>query len=400
MDDATNTGLLRAVGARPWAVALTYLLLAIVFAALGTSGLWDTFSLIGERGSSWYTLATAVPACGAVLLKQRAPGIGLALAGAIFVADILTFGGLVPLLVLLELMNAYLLTLNAEQRKSALAPLVAVIAAFVIAALLLSGSVRTAMMVGLQFGALMGLAYWYANSIAQSRELVQLHRQRSEAAERLAVRDREAAVQSERDRMARELHDVVAGHIAAVAIRSEAALGLPRAESGDSAELSALRAVRDSSLEAHAALRSMIQVLRSGEAEFEASPGRSRLSELVDAANASGVRAELFDEITEELPASVDQTIGRVVQEGLANSVRHASGARVEVRLHAHPDRFDASVVSRGGEALASPSLPGSGMGLELLRERVRVLGGTLHAGPEEDGVWAVRAELPRGADR
>lgn len=385
---------LRELAARPWAVALVYLAIAVVLAALGWSGLWDSFSLLGTRGSSWYTLVTAVPACAVVLLKHRAPGVGLMLAVPIFVADLLTVGGLVPLLVVLELMHAYLLSLDAERRKRGLGVVVVVIAAMTVAALLLSGEVRIAVMVGLQFGALLGFAYWYANSIAQSRELVRLYRQRSEAAERIAELDRKAAVQGERDRMARELHDVVAGHISAVAIRSEAALG---SSAADTAERRALRAVRDSSLEAHAALRSMIRVLRSGEREFEVPGGRARLPELVAAANESGVRARLVDELDAALAAPIDQAVGRVVQEALANSVRHASGAEVEVRLTGDDAEVRVEVVSAGGAALSAPSLAGSGMGLELLTERVRALGGRLTAGPEGDGSWAVRARLPFG---
>ncbi|MFT4233322.1 MAG: histidine kinase, partial [Leucobacter sp.] len=392
-----GAGPLGAALARPWAVALTYLLIAIVLAALGWSGLWDSFSRLPQRVSPWFTLMTAVPACAVVLLKRRAPATGLACAVAIFAVDLLTVGGLVPLLAVLELLHAQLLALSPERRRRALGGVVALTAAVVIAALLFSGDLRVAVMIALQFGALLGFSYWYANSIAQSRELVELYRQRSEDAERLAALDREAAVQSERDRMARELHDVVAGHISAVAIRSEAALDAAGSRGDRTPEQRALRAVRDSSLEAHAALRSMIRVLRSGEREFEVPPGRDRLPELVAAANDSGVGASLVDEVDRRLPAPIDQAVGRVVQEALANGVRHASGSTVEVRVGEAPGEVRVAVVSVGGASLGRPALEGSGMGLQLLAERVRSLGGELSAGWEADGVWAVRAALPTG---
>ncbi|GAB2555859.1 sensor histidine kinase [Leucobacter ruminantium] len=384
---------------RPWAMAGLYLLLAAGLAVLGGAGLWDVFSLLPEHPPAWWTLATAVPACATVLLERRAPFVGLALSLLLFVADLLTVGGLVPLLVMLELIHACVISLRPRQRRRMLWASAAGAVVLSATAFALTRDPRVALMIALQFGGLLGVTFWYANSVAQSRELVELHRRRAEDAVRLAELDRIAAVQGERDRMARELHDVVAGHVAAVAIRSEAALGMP---GGDSAERGSLRAVRDSSLEAHAALRSMIQVLRSGESDPSPSPGRAGIADLADAAVASGVGdVRVIDGIGFELSAPVDHAVGRVVQEALANAVRHASGAEVEVRLSegagegAGEVRVD--VVSRGGSALARPELRGSGMGLGLLEERAHALGGEITAGPETGGVWAVRARLPRG---
>lgn len=407
MEPREQPGPLRRLLGRPWALALLYLVISVALAAMGWSGLWSMFTLLQTQAAPWLTLLTAVPASGVVLLKRRVPGVGLLISVGIFAVDLVTFGGLVPLLVVLEMMHARLLDLDAAGRRRALVGVGAAVAGLVLLALLLTGDLRITAMLALQFGALFGFSYWYANSIAQSRELVQLYRQRSETAERLAVLDRESAVQGERDRMARELHDVVAGHISAVAIRSEAALSAGEAgeyqnggqheDQSESVERRALRAVRDSSLEAHGALRSMIRVLRSGERHFEVPPGLERVPELVAAANESGVRARLIDETRCVPNTPADQAIGRIVQEALANCVRHASGADVEVRLSEQAKLLHVDVVSSGGRALASPELAGSGMGIDLLAERVRALGGQFVAGPEGRGVWAVRAVIPRG---
>lgn len=401
MEPSEQLGPLRRLLGRPWALMLLYLLIAVALAAIGWSGLWSVFTLLQAPLSPWLTLVTAVPASAVVLLKRRAPALGLVISAGIFAIDLVTVGGLVPLLVVLEMMHARLLHLDAVGRRRALGWVSAAVVGLVLLALLLSNDLRVTAMLALQFGALFGFSYWYANSIAQSRELVQLYRQRSEAAERLALLDRESAVQGERDRMARELHDVVAGHISAVAIRSEAALsasdGRGDHAGGEGFERRALRAVRDSSLEAHGALRSMIRVLRTGERQFEVPPGLERLPELVAAANESGVRARLIDETRGAPSAPIDQAVGRIVQEALANCVRHASGAEVEVRLGARGAMLHVDIVSSGGSALASPDLAGSGMGLELLAERVRALGGDLVAGPEDRGTWAVRAAIPVG---
>lgn len=363
------------------ALAGVYLLIAVGLALLGWSGLWSSFSLLppSARVPSWATLVLAVPACGVVLLKRRAPVTGLVVAAAFFVTDLLTVGGVVPLLVLLEMLHAYTLALPPERRRRLLGGVIAATLVLTGAALVISSDARSAAMIGLQFGALLGLTYWYANSVAQSRELVEMHRRRAEDAERIAELDRVAAVEGERDRMARELHDVVAGHISAIAIRSEAALGLPAEETSDRR---ALRAVRDASLEAHATLREMIQVLRSGEQEFSPSPGRARVPGLVAAAQASGARVSLTDTISGELPAPVDHAVGRIVQEGLANAMRHAAGAEVAVRLSDCGGEVRVEVSSAGGGAPSDPELRGSGMGLEMLAERTRAVGGEFTAGP------------------
>ncbi|MGO3151644.1 MAG: sensor histidine kinase [Galactobacter sp.] len=380
---------------KPWVEALCYLLLSLFFTWLGWSGLWDVFSVLNERPSAWFTLITALPASAVLLVKRPAPLAGLLLALALFVADLLTMGGLIPLLVLLEMMHAYLLTLGAAARRKALGVVMGGSAVLTLLTLLLSRDPQLTVLFGLQFGALFGFSYWYANSTTQSRELVQLYRQRSENAKRLAALDRETAVQVERDRMAWELHDVVVGHVSAVAIRSEAALGLPPGTDSGVAGREALKAVRDSSLEAHSALRSMIQVLRSGDNDFTVSPGRAQLPDLVNNAQASGVRAELHDNVESELPAALDQTIGTVVQEALSNSVKHASGAAVDVRVDEDEYTVTTTVRSTGGVALQQPALQGSGIGLTLLSERVKTLGGTWSAGQDGAG-WLVRAQLPK----
>ncbi len=387
---------------RPPVVASHYALLGVLLAALGWTGLWSVFSQLPEPASPWLSLSTALPASALVLLKRRAPGLGLAAALVLFAVDLSTFGGLVPMLVVLELLYAHLIASDAARRRLVRGQIVAGTVTLALYALVLSRDMPTAVMAGLQFGALFGFTYWYSNSMAQSRELVSLYRQRSESAERLAELDRQAAVQGERDRMARELHDVVAGHISAIAIRSEAALGAGGAAggglsaAGETPERRALRDVRDASLGAHTALRSMIRVLRSGGEEIVLPPGRAEMPGLVEAANASGVRAELVDEVMGELPAAIDQALGSVVREALANSARHSSGARVLVRVFGGRHSVGVEIASTGGTALARPELPGSGMGLELLTERVRALGGQLSAGPEPGDRWVVRASLPR----
>ncbi|MFG6444568.1 sensor histidine kinase [Microbacterium sp. P07] len=376
---------------------VVYALCAVASAALGVSGLWNLFSFVPPDASPWWTLVTALPACAVVLLRDRFPLAALLAATAIGLVDLATVGGLVPLLVVLDTLYVATRDAAARRRRMILFAVAVTVAAIGTAALAAVGEVRVAAVIVLQVGALLGTTYWYATAVAQSRELVALHRQRAEDAEALAARAREAAVQDEREAMARELHDLVAGHVSAMAIRAEASLASP---SDGERDRGALRAVRDSGLEAHEALRSMISVLRSPSGSprtFALPRGRDTVAASVDAARLSGLRVTLHDEIRGPVADPVDQAIARIVQESLANCLRHAAGAVVEVHLSEGDGEVRVRVTSQGGVALRHPPLEGSGWGLELIRERARAVGGELQAGEDGSG-WTVQARLPKVA--
>lgn len=375
---------------RPLVDAAGFALLAVLFAALGMVGLWTVFSVLPAPVSPWWSLATALPACALVLVRDRAPLPLLWVSLALLAVDLLTVGGVVTLVVVLDLLYAATLAAGPARRRRILAGMAVAVAAVGAAALAVADDLRVALLVTLQLGALAGMDYWYATSVAQAHELVALHRERAEDAERLAERDRAEAVRREREQMARELHDLVAGHVSAIAIRAEAALSV---DTGAGSDRAALQAVRDSSLEAHQALRSMISVLRTGDGAV-AAPRRDALPALVDDARRHGLTVTLDDTLPHGIPSPVDQAVTRIVQESLANCVRHAAGARVEVVLDA-ADGEDIRVrVDSHGGTTVTPRLQGSGWGLELLRERTRALGGHLEAGPTAGG-WSVRATIP-----
>lgn len=407
--DPRTRSVLGRVGADPRLLALAYVGLSLAFAALGWTGLWSTFSLLDPGFPSTWTLATAIPASSIVLLKRRAPLAGLGLAATVFVADLLTTGGLVPLLVLLELLHAATVALPAARRRRMLFGVIVGTAAIFVAALVVMQDGRLAVLVALQFGALLGLSYWYANSFAQSQELVALYRERAEDAARISELARDRAVSEERDRMARDLHDVVAGHVSAVAIRTEAAIMREPASAGRSGDL---LAIRDASHAAHDALRSMIAVLRvegggathpEGSADLAeaARPGYAAIPALIEDARRSGARPILEDSLGElwsgGLPERVDEALGRIVQEALANAVRYAPGSESLIKLDSGDGVVAVEVITRGGAEVSEPVLRGSGMGLQLLDERVTALGGEFDAGREGDA-WVVRAAIPIGA--
>nr|WP_255426972.1 histidine kinase [Pseudonocardia sp. C8] len=200
--------------------------------------------------------------------------------------------------------------------------------------------------------------------------------------------------------MARDLHDVVAGRLSAIALQSEAAL-----QPGADPELvrRVLGTVRESGVAALGEMRTMIGLLRDGgPADPPSAPARlSDLDGLVDDARHAGLTVRLDDERAAgtELPAAVELTAYRIVQESLTNAIKHAPGSAVRVRLATGraggPLRIE---IGNGAATRPLARAPGTraGTGLAGLAERAAAVGGTIDAGPDGDG-WAVRAELPSG---
>ncbi|WP_037680530.1 sensor histidine kinase [Streptomyces albus] len=256
---------------------------------------------------------------------------------------------------------------------------------------------------------------WSGLTIREHREAAREERMRAEQTALLSEMDRREAVATERGRMARELHDLVANHLSAIAIHSTAALSL-----GDpKAAQEALRVIRENSVQGLAEMRGLIGLLRAGEgedAELLAAPRLDGLDALLEQtrANGSGSGLEFVLEDTRtpglRLPAPVEMAAYRIVQESLTNTLKHASPGTVTVAL-AHEDGGPLTVEVRSPwDTGGRPRAPGAGAGLVGMEERVALLGGTFEAGPvtvpagtaERAGpvpgrpqTWQVRAELP-----
>ena len=200
------------------------------------------------------------------------------------------------------------------------------------------------------------------------------------------------AVAAERTRMARELHDLVAHSVTVVSVQAGAAEGLLEREPGKAREH--LEAVRRAAHEALVELRRLVGVLREDEATYAPQPGLERLDELVEQARAAGLPVELAREGAGELPAGVDLTAYRIVQESLTNVRRHAGNAPTRVLLRHGEDRLGLEIENAAGRRDGAVGA-GSGHGLIGMRERVRLYGGTLETGATPEGGFAVRAELP-----
>ena len=221
---------------------------------------------------------------------------------------------------------------------------------------------------------------------------------RRRLAEQQLISDAERARRTlleERTRIARELHDVVAHHMSVIAIQAEAA---PDRVPEPPEELArSFAAIRATATEGLAELRRVVGVLRAdGEAEDHGpQPTLERLDELVDNVEAAGLMVTV--EVTgtpAPLPAGVELSAYRIVQEALSNAVRHAPGSSVRVELGYGPAELRLGVVNGPGRSQPDPH-PGAGHGVLGMRERAGMLGGELTAEPRPDGGWAVAAVLP-----
>jgi signal transduction histidine kinase len=210
----------------------------------------------------------------------------------------------------------------------------------------------------------------------------------------------------ERERLARDLHDTVAHHVSAIAIRAQAGLATAALDPG--AATDALRVIEAEASRTLAEMRSMVRVLRRNEpAERAPNPRVPDLRQLAGPARAGpAVDVEILGDL-DDLPAAVDSAIYRLAQESVTNARRHARQAtRIMVRVAAddafvHLRVSDDGELGDVGEAGGSGGAPGSegspGYGLIGMIERVNLLGGSCVAGPDSDRGWTVTAELPRG---
>ncbi|RZQ63080.1 sensor histidine kinase [Amycolatopsis suaedae] len=236
---------------------------------------------------------------------------------------------------------------------------------------------------------------WWATNVRQHRMIAEAERANAVQLARIAELDRRAAVAGERARMARDLHDVIAGHLSAIAIQSEAALSIAASAKPETVR-AVLESVRSNSVDALAEMRAMIGLLRADDTTDEATaPARlTELSKLVESARASGMTVEVRADDAAELPAAVDLTAYRIAQEALTNAVKHAPGRSATVSIR----RDEAVLTVEVTNELPAGRAAGSGLGHGLLnmRERAQAIGGTFTAGPA-DSVWRVLARLPMG---
>jgi signal transduction histidine kinase len=226
--------------------------------------------------------------------------------------------------------------------------------------------------------------------------------------EQLEVQERrhegERALLQERQRIARELHDVVAHHMSVIAIQAEAA---PYKTENPPPELvESFSEIRASALSGLSELRRVLGVLRSETAQTAPQPGLEDLPSLVESARTGGVMVTSAVAGTPRLiPEGVNLSAYRIVQEALSNAMRHAPGSAVQVKLFYGEAALVVEIRNDGlpldGQAVDTDQADGSGFGhgsghgIIGMRERAAMLGGNLQAGPTGKGEFLVTAALP-----
>lgn len=376
------------IGRRDAALAAAVLVLALIPGAreLGTT-MWDA----PQRGLDGPAIVLVLGQALPLTFRHRAPALSLiAVSAAFFVYQCFGYPATVASLAL----YLSLYTVGARQVRHRLVLAGAGIGAYVALALCLQsqGSPNRA----IEYVAFFALpaACWMFGVWARNRVREQAEHQRLE---------QESAMQVERERIARELHDVVTHHVTAMVVQADAT---PYLLDGDRGVVEAnLSAISDTGRRALGDLRELLNVLSPAHDRPSAprGPTAGKLHELVEQTRTVGQPVELIEDWDPDLlEDGVDLTAYRVVQEALTNALKHAPGRRTVVHVRCEvPDHVLVEVTTDGpGAGVANvlaharPAVP-SGRGLDGLRQRVSMAGGELVVGPQADGRWVVRATLP-----
>src|SRR5579884_2099928 len=264
-----------------------------------------------------------------------------------------------------------------------------------VAAAAVAATVATLLVAGQELGttafhALFLAAAWFlGDSVGSRRAYVREIEEKAARLERERESEARRAAAEEQARIARELHDVVAHALSVIVVQAGAADDV--FDSDPSRTREAVRAIDASARAALRDLRRVLGVLQI-ETEYEPQPGLDQLDRLVERVRATGIAVALeVDGAPRVLPAPVELSAYRIVQEALTNTLKHAGARRVDVRV-AYGDELRLEIADDGhGQANGG----GSGSGLIGMRERVAMLGGTVTAGSAPGGGYRVAASIP-----
>ncbi len=382
--------------------ALIVTFVFVVGAALYGFGLYAMTSHSSETPLT-VRMALLALLCATSMWRRRKPMFALA-AGLVPLLIDFALGPTVPIwIVYSDLVYASVLYGTRRQSRFVVGTVIVVSVIGSVAALIITGEWRAMLIAILASSAFAGTSIWWALTVRAHKETAQAERAKARALELVAELDRRAAVADERKTMARDLHDVIAGHLSAIAIQSEAALGLlSRRDDDDPALAGVVESIRSNSVSALQEMRTMIGLLRrdDGAEDLAAPRGLAQLPLLVDAARAAGSTVRVHGEADRApLPSAVDQAAYRIIQEALTNAMKHAPGQEVDIDIATDATTLIVAIRNplppRPGANGASADPAGlSHRGLVNMRERAAALGGEFAAGPVAR-VWTVRAGLP-----
>lgn len=349
----------------------------------------------GTNQNVWELIAGLAVTTAAIALSRRYPVVALAIAMVASFVILGSFGGRVPIWEgFLLVAVSYLAGYREPVAKPMLRLFSAVSVVAVPVALVWAKDGFAA------WGALLGVLVfgsvspWLLGRYIRRRE--DMARDGWRRAEEMESRQRLVADRArlrERTRIASDMHDSLGHELSLIAVRAAA---LEVAGGLDEQQRQAAGELRQSAATATERLREIIGVLREADAPTE--PVHETIDELLDRARASGVLIESsVDERGADEPQMVDRAAYRVVQESVTNVVKHAPGAAVTVRVVRADGRTDVVVTNASPPAGPLPGRTSGRRGLIGLRERIRLVGGTLRAGPREGG-FEVGATLPHDA--
>ncbi|PWI43342.1 two-component sensor histidine kinase [Streptomyces sp. ICBB 8177] len=373
------------------AIAAVVLVSILLSGALGPAG--DAFRLTAVN------VALTVAACAALVGRRRAPRAVLAVTCALTVTATVLDSGARSVPVVATAVLA-LFTLAAYTDRPTTWRVGALTCAGLTAVSMGYGSGPWYAQEHLAVLAWTGLAAACGDAVRSRRAYVAAVEERAVRAERTREEEARRRVAEERMRIARELHDVVAHHIALVNVQAGVAAHVMERRPDQARQ--ALAHVREASRSALDELRATVGLLRQAgdpEAPMEPAPKLADLDHLVERFTHAGLAVEVVrDESGGALPATVDLTAYRVIQESLTNVHKHAgAGARAEVRIVRDATGLEVTVEDDGtGEGRTADAVPaGGGHGLMGMRERAAALGGICHAGPRAEGGFRVFVRLP-----
>ncbi|MFC4060471.1 sensor histidine kinase [Planomonospora corallina] len=371
-----------------WLVAVAVALFGIAEEAGGRT-------LTSDGPHRDWLIGAVVCAAGLVLLRRRAPFTVLAVYTAINIVSVVHLGDTASAWqYYVQLLLLFTLLAELPLRDRRVAAGLAGTAAFVAMMLTATGNagagdVAVALVMSTVAGGAGVAVRRYRRLALRAQELAVQAEERGELLAREAVAE-------ERFRIARELHDVVA-HSVSVMVMQAGATRL-MLDPGQTAQREALNVVEETGREAVEELRRMVGLLRTGpESEGLApQPGLARLDDLVTQMRAAGLDVTLTVEGTPApLPAGLDLSAYRIVQEALTNTLRHAGPTRSRVTIAYRPRALCLDIVDEGPRDGHAHIGGGTGHGLVGMRERVALFHGTLSTGPLPAGGYGVRASIP-----
>ncbi|MGP3950999.1 sensor histidine kinase [Streptomyces sp. 7N604] len=406
------------------AVVLVLILLGMVTEPHGPSG-----PRYGERTPEASSVVLAVLAAAVLVLRRRRPRRVLAVTGLLTLAELVTGPGDHGAPITMTTAVA-VYTVASRTDRSTTWRVALLTAVALTATAMLFGARPWYGQQNLGIFAWNGMAAAVGDAVRSRRAFIDAIRERAERAERTREEEARRRVAEERMRIARELHDVVAHHIALVNVQAGVAAHVMDNRPDQAKE--ALAHVREASRSALNELRATVGLLRQfgdPEAPTEPAPGLALLDQLVEGFARAGLpvevevsstapkgpwhsrRAEDAAAVIGELPTGVDLTAYRVVQEALTNTHKHAGDeARAVVRIARAWQSLEITVLDDGvgvpvlveaGEQGAADGGDegavdaGGGHGLLGMRERAAVLGGECEAGPRYGGGFRVHVRLP-----